>query len=84
MNCWICIFIGVATKNSCFSELVCKSSGLVLMISSFKDLIKDIVWEGLLYFQDLLLVKITYPLRLGMIDLLFTSKVLVFQIESKL
>ena len=54
------------------------------MISSFKDLIKDIVWEGLLYFQDLLLVKITYPLRLGMIDLLFTSKVLVFQIESKL
>ena len=56
----------------------------MLMICSFKDFLNDIVWEGLLYFQGLLLVNITYPLRFATIDLLFTSKVLVFQTESKL
>ena len=45
-------------KNSCFSELVYDSSVLVLMVYSYKDVLKDLAldlvgtfsFEGLLYF----------------------------------
>ena len=43
-------------KNSYFSELVYNSSDLVLMVYSYKDILKDFVldivgsFEGLLYF----------------------------------
>ena len=41
-------------KNSCFSELESKCSVLVLMVYSYKDVLKDLAlvgsFEGLLYF----------------------------------
>ena len=51
-------FYRCSYKNSCFSELVYDSNVLVLMVYSYKDVLKDLAldlvgtlsFEGLLYF----------------------------------
>ena len=64
-------------RNSCFIELVNNSIVLALMICSFKNVLKDLVLD-FFCFEGLLLVYIAYPLRFTVIDLVFISKMLLY------
>ena len=63
-------------KSCCFKELVFNSSVLLLMICSFKDVLKDFALYFVLLVLGLLLVYIADPWQFAMFDLLFVNKVL--------
>ena len=54
MNYLTCFFHRCSYKNICFSELVYNSSVLVLMVYSYKDVLKDLALDLVGSFQELL------------------------------
>ena len=61
--------------NSYSNQLVYNSSVLVLVIWSLNDVLKDLAFS----FEELAMVYIAYLLRFETIDLLFVSKILIFE-----
>ena len=68
-------------KNNCSIELVYNSNILVIMIYSFKYLLKGLALN-FLFLRLAVSVYIVYPLRISSTDLLFINKILIFQNES--
>ena len=69
-------------ENSYFMELVYDSSVFVLMIYSFKNVLKGFALDFLFFWGLAVGVYIACPLRYATIDLLFISKILIFEAES--
>ena len=67
-------------KNSCFTELVYSTIVLVLIICSFKNVPKGFALEIFIFWGLVVGIYIAFPLRFAAIDLLFISKVLIFEL----